>query len=336
MTHEFKRIVAAFQLANQKGIPTVLATVVALDGSSYRKPGVRMLLLATGKMVGAVSGGCVEKEILQQSKSVFDTSIPKVMTYDGRYRLGCEGILYILIEPFSLSSLFIETFTKTINGRWSFKISSSYTKEAISTIGLGSKVQFQNISLPVSLKHAIHSELKVFEERMPPCFRLLIMGAEHDAVLLCSFASLMGWEVELIVPPLEDKSALDFPGVTDFQICAPEMYQAKALDKQTAVVIMNHSFSKDLLYLLALKDTQPAYIGILGPASRREKLLDALWERVPELSASFLDLIHGPAGLNIGSITPQEIVISIIAEILAVVRHESPMFLKDKTKGNHS
>ncbi len=78
----------------------VLASVVALEGSSYRRPGVRMLLLEDGHMTGAVSGGCVEKEIFRQSESVFRTGIPKMMTYDGRYRLGCEGILYILLEPF--------------------------------------------------------------------------------------------------------------------------------------------------------------------------------------------------------------------------------------------
>ena len=175
MTHEFKKLVQAYLLAKEQEIETVLATVVALDGSSYRKPGVRMLLLETGQMIGAVSGGCVEKEILLQSKSVFESSIPKIITYDGRYRLGCEGVLYILIEPFNLSPLFIETFTKVIKDRVNFKISSFYKREEIIEIGLGTRVQFQNITLPVSLKHAINPDLKVFEDKMTPCFRLLLV-----------------------------------------------------------------------------------------------------------------------------------------------------------------
>ena len=101
MTHELKQIITAFEAAKFKGIQTVLATVVALEGSSYRRPGVRMLLLEDGGSVGAVSGGCVEKEVFRQADSVFKTSVPKVMTYDGRYRLGCEGILHILLEPFN-------------------------------------------------------------------------------------------------------------------------------------------------------------------------------------------------------------------------------------------
>ena len=92
MTHELKKLVQAFTDAKERGLKSVLVTVVALDGSSYRKPGVRMLVLENGKMIGAVSGGCVEKEILIQSQSVFESTISKVMTYDGRYRLGCEGV----------------------------------------------------------------------------------------------------------------------------------------------------------------------------------------------------------------------------------------------------
>lgn len=330
MTHEFKKIVQAYVLANEQGIKTVLATVVALEGSSYRKPGVRMLLLESGKMIGAVSGGCVEKEILIQAKTVFEISIPKIMTYDGRYRLGCEGVLYLLLEPFNLNTIFIETFSTAIINRESYKISSFFKREEIKEIGLGTRVQFQNITLPVSLKHAINTELKVFEERMSPCFRLVLLGSEHDAVILCSMAAMMGWEVVVIAHPLEEKEAADFPGVTDFQFCAPDAYKPIDIDSQTAVVLMNHSYSKDLLFLNALKNTKPAYIGILGPTSRRAKLLNDLIERNPDINEAFMNTIYGPSGLNIGSITPQEIAISILAEILAVIRNETPISLKNK------
>ena len=100
MLHELKKIIKSAQLGETKGIKTCLASVVSLDGSSYRRPGVRMSVQSDGKMIGAVSGGCVEKEILRQAQSVFESNLPKLMVYDGRYRLGCEGILYILIEPF--------------------------------------------------------------------------------------------------------------------------------------------------------------------------------------------------------------------------------------------
>ena len=82
MTHEFKKITQAYLRANLRGLKSVLATVIALNGSSYRRPGVRMMINSNGEMTGAVSGGCVEKEVLKQSETVFKTGIPKIMTYD--------------------------------------------------------------------------------------------------------------------------------------------------------------------------------------------------------------------------------------------------------------
>ena len=114
MTHEIKNLLDLIWKAQQLGVKSVLATVVALDGSSYRRPGVRMLIQENGKTFGAVSGGCVEKEVQRQAQSVFETSVPKVMTYDGRFRLGCEGIIHILIEPIRLTEDLKAKFEKGI------------------------------------------------------------------------------------------------------------------------------------------------------------------------------------------------------------------------------
>ena len=108
MTHEFKKIVHTYLQAQKEGLKTVLATVVAVDGSSYRGAGVRMLVVENNKTVGAISGGCVEKEVVHQAQSVFATGIAKMMTYDGRFRLGCEGTLYVLLENFDLADLFYD------------------------------------------------------------------------------------------------------------------------------------------------------------------------------------------------------------------------------------
>ena len=126
MTHEFKKIVQNYIKIREKGLKTVLATVVKLDGSSYRRPGVRMLISEDGQMTGAVSGGCVEKEVLRQSQGVFNDGVAKIMTYDGRYRLGCEGILYILLEPFSVDDDFITAFKSNLKSRVSFNIKSYF------------------------------------------------------------------------------------------------------------------------------------------------------------------------------------------------------------------
>ena len=109
MIHELKEIINQALANQQKGLKNVLATVVYLEGSSYRKPGVRMLISEDLNTVGAVSGGCVEKEIIHRANSVFLNNQSKIITYDGRYKLGCEGILYILLEPFFISNAFIKS-----------------------------------------------------------------------------------------------------------------------------------------------------------------------------------------------------------------------------------
>ena len=286
MTHEFKTIVKSHLLAVKQGLNSVLATVVDLEGSSYRKPGVRMLILENGKMIGAVSGGCVEKDILRQSESVFKTGKSKMMTYDGRYRLGCEGILYILLEPFNPDSKFIKQFPKVLKNRNSFQIKSYFTKDIGESDELGS---------------------------------IVYLNGESN-----------GWEVTVISGPLESKSILDFPGATAFFSNSSNILESQSIDKQTAIVLMFHNFSNDLKSLIDLKDSKPAYLGVLGPSKRREKLLSQFLEFCPDVEEIFVENIYAPAGLNIGAETPQEIAISIVSEILSVVRNQVPMSLKEK------
>lgn len=335
MTHELKKIVKAFQAAQSRQLTAVLATVVHLIGSSYRKPGVRMLILEDGTMVGAVSGGCVEKEVYRQSGSVFKTQRPKIMTYDGRYRLGCEGILYILIEPFAPDTVFLNAFKDTLKNRHPFTIKSYYQDQEGEMEGLGSMVHFRGNTLPVHSNCKIDSKLAVLEKEMKPCQKLMIIGTEHDAVQLCGFAALIGWEVSIVATPMEAKELSDFEGSEELSSTHPEALDTNGIDLQTAVVVMTHSYVKDLQYLLRLKDSQPAYLGLLGPAKRREKLLGELMERDPEIALDFVESVHGPAGLNIGAETPQEIAIAIISEIVTVLRKQKPIKLKNKKRGIH-
>ena len=125
MTHELKEIFQAYQHLKHPGI-SVLATVVHLEGSGYRRPGVRMLCLPDGTTVGAVSGGCVERDITGQAKEVMRTGKARIMTYDGRYRLGCEGMLYILLEPFNPSEEAIAYFNTQTNSRQPILLESDY------------------------------------------------------------------------------------------------------------------------------------------------------------------------------------------------------------------
>ncbi len=339
MTYELKEIIQKTFLNQQNGIQNILATVVDLDGSSYRKPGVRMLLSDDGKMIGAVSGGCVEKEVQRRAQSVFRDGKSKIITYDGRYRLGCEGVLYILLERIKFSAEFIEVFSDSLINRESFNVQSFYIKKDEAFGNFGSVIQFkgkQNFTFSKNFNLKENKKLLLFEQILQPLFRLLIIGGEHDAVKLCAQAAQLGWEVAIITSIKEAKELADFPGAKSVIAQTPETIQLNNINKNTAIVIMNHSFTYDLRWLVKLQEEKPIYIGILGAAKRREKLLNELFDFAPEITDEFLEKIHTPAGLNIGAETPEEIALSILAEILSVVRNKEVFSLKKITGRIHT
>ncbi|MDF4203060.1 XdhC family protein [Maribacter sp. SA7] len=330
MTHEFKKIIKEYGIAKLANVRCVLATVVALDGSSYRKPGVRMLIREDDVMIGAVSGGCVEKEVLFQAQSVFENRATKLMTYDGRFRLGCEGLLYILIESFTPEEALIADFNSIIKNRKSFKLSTSYIKEYGELEGYGTFIHLNSTTYTFNSGTKKQENSLHFLQTMQPCQRLLLIGGEHDAVQLVHFGLSMGWEVNVAITPKENKSISDFHGIDALLDFEPEELPVETIDNNTAVLLMTHSYVKDLKYLMRLKNSKPTYLGILGPIKRREKLLSELLEHDMDIDMDFIENIHGPAGLNIGAETPQEIAISILAEILTVIRKTQPVKLRDK------
>ncbi|WP_373057642.1 XdhC family protein [Zunongwangia sp. H14] len=339
MTHEFKKIVEAGLKNQEENLKSVLATVVALDGSSYRKPGVRMLIAENGRMTGAVSGGCVEKEVLLQAQDVLKNGTAKIMTYDGRYRLGCEGILYILLEPFYVSGEIEKKLHFVFGKRESFYLESLFRKEEGMTPGMGSAIVFADgmqMVFSEKTKRDNSQKLLVFQQEMKALFRMLIIGAEHDAVQLCSAASLLGWEVIVNASPKDPRSKANFPGSQEVLHLQPEEIKQLEIDNETAVMLMNHSYATDLKFLLSLKDCKAIYIGLLGAAKRREKIFNAFIEYQPETDAAFLDKIYGPAGLDIGAETPQEIAISVLSEILSVIRGKKAFPLREKMGKIHN
>lgn len=314
---------------------SVLATVVALDGSSYRRPGVRMLISESGMLTGAVSGGCVEKEVVFQAASVFTTGVAKMMTYDGRFRLGCEGILYILLEPFAPTQAALEQLEAVFQTRKNFRLASHYKKDYGVCTGLGTYLHINGSVLPLQEGLDSNMQLDVFQQELKPVYKLLIIGGEHDAVKLSHLALGLGWEVIVATVPSEDKQLSDFPGIHALWNSEPERLPVDQIDAQTAVVLMTHSYVKDLKYLKALGQVRPMYFGLLGPTKRREKLFGEYIAHYPEDDFKFFDTIHGPAGLNIGAEAPEEIAIAILAEILTVIREQEPMSLRDKKQGIH-
>lgn len=329
MTHEFYEILMEYQAQVRLQRSCVLVTLVELEGSSYRKPGVRMLIAEGGEMTGAVSGGCVEKEILRQSAAVFETGEPLLMTYDGTFRLGCEGVLYLLIEPVKMGAEDVEFLLGRLDGRVGLEVATSYTRAIGRQTGAGSVVRVEGREILVGdVVDRRRGELVT--QKLPPVFELFIFGAEHDSVVLADFAARLGWRITVVAPPDEQKSLGYFSGARE--LLTPLFSEVNALDvhEDSAVILMTHSISKDTQYLVELRNKRPAYFGLLGPAHRREKLIDKLLEYAPDVEEEFIDLLRGPAGLHIGAASAQEIALSILSEILAVTRGADVMPLRDK------
>jgi len=337
MTHEIKLLFQTLKEWQALGRKAVLVTVVALDGSSYRRPGVRMVVSEHGDSIGAVSGGCVEKEIVWQSQSVFKTGVAKIMTYDGRLRIGCEGVLHILIEPVFLSAEILDNFESVLKERQNFSMDVYFYKRPgeFSNIGTLITLRKKTFSLNPSFNENMIVNQDRFSQTLNPLFQLYIFGAEHDSVQLCQEARLLGWEVTIVAAPEESKSCDYFPGASSLISPSFNDLDITGMDDQTAVVLMTHSFNKDVQYLLALKDSLPAYIGLVGSVKRRERVLSMILEYCPDISPEFLDQIYGPAGINIGAESASEIAISIIAEILAVIRNKKPDALRNKVGSIH-
>ena len=339
MMHELKEIIDQAIINQKKGIQNVLASVVHLEGSSYRKPGVRMLISQDSSTTGAVSGGCVEKEIIHRSKSVFDDKNPKIITYDGRYKLGCEGILYVLIEPFFISDSFLTHLSDAQLKRTPLKIESHFVKEDEAFGNFGSTITFENkvqFKFSESFNNQKNEEVSVFHQTMSPSFKLIIIGGEHDAVKLCKLAKNLGWEIDVIVSAKDSKQLCDFPGANSVTGNSPETIQFTNIEENTAIVIMNHNYVQDLKYVVKLAEHLPKYIGILGAPNRRERLFNELFEFAPTVTDEFLETIYTPAGLHIGAQTPEEIALSIVAEILSVIRKKTPFSLRQLTGKIHN
>ena len=334
MTHELLIILKDY-LGNASE-KAVMVSVVQIEGSSYRRAGVRMLIYESGKKVGAVSGGCVEKEIERQAVTVFSSDKPKMISYDGRYRLGCEGILYLLIEPFNPDKGQIHTLIHDINNRISFSIQTVYDLKISTDPLYGSTFVLPSKQIPFrqGLGKQVHS-YTIFNDRIKPMFRLHIFGGEHDAIVLSRAALSMGWQVVVYVNVKEEKEKNDFPSEIEFVEIEVGHHDLK-LEEDEAAILMTHSFTQDLNVLSGLTNQYPTYLGILGPQNRREKLLDALLERNTLVNPDFLDQIHAPAGLDLGGETPEEISTSILAEILMVKNRKSGNSLRDKVGNIHS
>jgi xanthine dehydrogenase accessory factor len=356
---EQKNIVKAYREMD-KSRQAALATVVRVHGSSYRSPGARMLITDDGKWVGSISGGCLEGDALRKARKVMQDNAPMTVTYDTREEsnqnlgigLGCNGVIDVLIEPLSINNRNpISLFEKIIESNQPVAMATQFTgagtgskiilhadgevENHISTEFLLESIKSDLQDLFVTGKSeakkykAADEEVEVFIELIQPAVSIIIFGGGFDARPVSALAKSLGWEVNVTDECVAHIAPVFFPDADKLSLCQREFIDRDFnITPYTACVLMSHNYEYDRDVLRKLLNSPTPYIGILGPRKRFDKMQQEFASTGIELTQNDLTRIHSPIGLDIGAETPDEIAVSIIAEIQSKFANRSGGFLK--------
>jgi xanthine dehydrogenase accessory factor len=372
---EIKDIIRAYDAACAAGEKSALATVVSVEGSSYRRPGARMLVREDGQLTGAISGGCLEGDALRKALLAINENRNKLVTYDtsdeddARFgvQLGCNGIVHILFEPIqaSVANNPIELLKRFAANREPAVLVSLFSLEdKLLQPGLCMLAAKEGTwdNFPNPLNEEIQQDLKVraleafsqnqsltssyvaegtqltaYIELLQPPLSLVICGAGNDAIPLAEAGHLMGWDVHVIDGRQSHATVTRFPQASSVIVSkAEQALNQVGLDSRTAWVLMTHNYNYDLEVFRKLAQTECKYIGILGPRKKMQRMLDELEEKGLHLNEATVRHLYSPVGLDIGAETAEEIAISIAAEIKSVFSETTPRSLREKSESIHN
>lgn len=367
---EISDIIAAYTLATQTGKKTALATVVKVEGSSYRQPGARMLVTNEGDLTGAISGGCLEGDALRKALLAINQKTNKLITYDTSneddlefgVQLGCNGIIHILFEYIDETIINnpIELLKNLFKARKEAVVSTLFSldrnRNQIGTVlfyttdNSISRYQESVLELFEASKNVIAEkkskitttkidlvEYELLLEYIPPVVSLVIVGAGNDVKPLANIAEILGWETTVADGRATHATIQRFPSVNKVRVIRPQQLISETLmDSNTFFVLMTHNYKYDFETLELLLATPCRYIGILGPKTKLERMINELNNKGIKVKNQDLERIYGPIGLDLAAETSEEIALSIIAEIKAVMGNKKGTSLKYKQEKIHA
>jgi len=328
-----------FERERAAGRTVALGLLVDTAGSTYRKPGALMLIAANGDSAGLLSGGCLEGDLGEYARKVIDTGKPRLVSYDMRggddliwgLGLGCEGAMHILLIPVGPDTDW-QPLLHLVRCHAAYEASAVAvvveSERADSPVGT---VAIKGSAAHPGVEAALHEAARTgrsgwFETTsprwrvfalplsLPP--RILLLGAGPDAAPVVDFAARLNWKVTLVDHRPAYAAAAHFPSAERVVQARPEeLLRAVDLSHFSAAVVMSHHLPSDLSYLQALAATSIPYIGLLGPAVRRERLLADLASDADKIRGR----LHAPVGLPIGGRSPESIALAIVSEIHAFV-----------------
>jgi len=317
---ERRRIVGLWQ----RGGSRVLTTLIHVEGSSYRRPGARLLVADSGEYAGTISGGCLESEVVR--KAIWKVRAGAVVerystmfddTDDVPFGLGCGGVVDLLLEPVDTPECeaLLAAMDRSLSGKRATVVTwlpgeGRGLRRVI--LGADGKVLFASEGLPekklscaLELQPGQAYEGRFVEELRGPQ-RLFVLGAGDDAAPLVAMGALMGWQVTVADGRSQLARSDRFPEANEVVVLKADRIDPLGIHAEDAVVVMTHSYEQDRALLAALLPVAPRYVGLLGARHRSSLLVSEVAE-----------MIAAPVGLDLGGEGPEAIALAVIAEAQA-------------------
>ncbi len=297
-------LIAAAAKLRAAGEPYVIATVVRVRGSSYRRPGARLIATEHQRIAGSVSGGCLEGNLVRTGFWRTQNG-PVVVTFDStdpddpEAVLGCGGIVDILLERGGAADPLALAESVLASGR----------RAVLATVFSGPELG-THVVVDAGRDHGLDGDVLV--EPITPPIQLFVLGTGLDAVPLTEAAERLGWDIHVWNGAARFETPARFPMA---RILGPDLDSVRAqidASERAVAIVMGHDQRRDSAAFAMLVQSRAMYIGVLGPRHRTVDIAPpgALEDR----------RVHAPVGLDLGAETPAEIAIAVIAEMLAAVR----------------
>jgi xanthine/CO dehydrogenase XdhC/CoxF family maturation factor len=353
---ETERILGAIHRARESGQQVALATIVRVRGSAYRREGARILVRDDGSYECLLSGGCLETDVAEAAARVITSGRPAVIEYDleedsvWSIGIGCSGAVDIYIERVEDEALTRE---------WLGVLERAEPAVLVKRLDDGERLLVRDDAVTGTLGHAARDEeaaaqararlraacpesgtawiheVEVFFEVSVPPPPLVVFGANSDAEPLVRYA----WDVGFLVTVVDVRDAFlrpdRFPHATLVSAHFSRFEALVRLTRQSSVVIMTHHIERDRESLRFALQSEVAYVGLLGPRTRFDKLISGLAASGFTVEPGALSRVRNPVGLATGAETPEEIAMSILGEILALQRGFDGGFLAGRTASLH-
>lgn len=365
--NELRRLQAAASRHRTDGQAYALATLVKVDGSAYRSPGARVVVGADGATTGMISGGCLEREIAHHAARVLRSGIPEVIQLAAARGedlfgpgAGCGGTVHVLLQrilphpgepdaldllacagdaPHALATVFRaegalagEIGRHLLVGHGGSRGNVVHPALRGALADAGERAVEEGRSVPVTL-HLAASEVEALVECVLPPVRLAVFGGGPDVDAVVRQGAAIGWQVMVVGTRAADELRAAFPAAAEWVplVHAEQVAQRVRLTPRTAAVVMTHNYVRDRALVEGVLRSPAPYVGVIGSRQRFRDLLRDLSRSEPPLPPA-RGRLFGPAGLDLGAETPEEIALAVVAEAHAVLAGRSARPLRGRRK----